>query len=234
MVPQWVKTDGGKLRQVLINLVANSIKFTHQGSVHLKVKCFNHNGKEVNDLDEKNVWLHFFVVDTGPGIAPQEMDKIFIPFAQTEAGLKSRQGSGLGLPISQKFVQLMGGEIQVRSRVNRGSMFYFSIPVEIVSITSSTLEEQREVMFNESPPALLCLPPDVLARKLEKTPQPWRRKMAKMALECNDDALLDLIESLPTLPPSLVQLLTTWAKEYQFEQLFAFLEASLSQPQPNA
>ncbi|MBD1907983.1 PAS domain-containing protein [Funiculus sociatus GB2-A5] len=125
-VPQYVKTDESKLRQVLINLLSNAIKFTQEGSVTLRVSA-------VEGI--KQLKLYFEVEDTGFGIAPEEFDKLFEAFGQTATGLKSNQGTGLGLPISQKFVQLMGGEITVTSVPGKGAKFTFDIQVSLLEET---------------------------------------------------------------------------------------------------
>lgn len=116
-VPRYVRTDGGKLRQVLLNIVGNALKFTQQGRVILRLKTAFPS-------------LIFEIEDSGPGIAPEEMDLLFEAFGQTEIGRKSQGGTGLGLPISQKFVQLMGGAIRVNSKLGEGSLFGFDIPFE--------------------------------------------------------------------------------------------------------
>jgi signal transduction histidine kinase/DNA-binding response OmpR family regulator len=120
-VPQFVRTDETKLRQVLINLLGNAIKFTQAGSVALRVE----RGEECT--------LHFTVTDRGPGIASSERDRLFDPFFQTATGVHSQEGTGLGLSISRKFVQLMGGEIAVESTVGQGSIFRFEIQVELIA-----------------------------------------------------------------------------------------------------
>ncbi|MGD1713866.1 ATP-binding protein [Dapis sp. BLCC M172] len=118
-VPQYIETDEEKLRQILINLLENAIKFTEIGEVTLRV----------SRKQEKN-HLQFEVSDTGYGIAPEEIDQLFKAFEQTETGRKSQQGSGLGLTISHKFVQLMGGNISVSSTVGVGTKFTFDIEIE--------------------------------------------------------------------------------------------------------
>jgi signal transduction histidine kinase/DNA-binding NarL/FixJ family response regulator/PAS domain-containing protein len=134
-VPQYVKTDASKLRQVLINLVGNAIKFTDRGQVSLRVSTHLSQSMAVAPLRHCNAPLEgmthltFEVIDTGAGIAPYELNQLFEAFGQTAAGLKMAGGTGLGLPISQKFVQLMGGEITVKSQLGRGSIFRFEIPV---------------------------------------------------------------------------------------------------------
>ncbi|MCP6760136.1 MAG: PAS domain S-box protein [Fischerella sp. CENA71] len=154
-LPQFIRTDESKLRQVLFNLVGNAVKFTQTGSVTLRVKLgtgqeedagrWRHGDMErVSDnfstsprlfLTASNETasssstrsLIFEVEDTGPGIAAEELDHLFEPFGQTETGRRSQEGTGLGLPISRKFVQLMGGSITVESTLGQGSCFRFHI-----------------------------------------------------------------------------------------------------------
>ncbi|PSB31737.1 histidine kinase [filamentous cyanobacterium Phorm 46] len=122
-LPQYIETDEAKLRQVLINLIGNAIKFTQQGTVSLRVSSPAENKSQ----------LYFEIADTGPGISPSEISTLFQPFVQTETGRKSMQGTGLGLPISQQFVRIMGGDIAVESEVDRGTTFSFNIHVNLVT-----------------------------------------------------------------------------------------------------
>ncbi|MCP4701129.1 MAG: response regulator [Gammaproteobacteria bacterium] len=126
-VPQTVKTDEVKLRQVLINLMSNAVKFVEKGSVELRVR----NEKIIHD--SSFVILNFSVIDTGPGITLEEMDQLFEPFAQTETGRQAQEGTGLGLPISRKFVRLMGGDITVKSEAGHGAAFFFDIQCELAA-----------------------------------------------------------------------------------------------------
>ncbi|BAU64595.1 two-component hybrid sensor and regulator [Stanieria sp. NIES-3757] len=134
-LPRYIKTDDKKLRQVLINLLGNAIKFTDEGSVTLRVSSVishsllerNHTEQKTNDKEQMTI--HFEVEDTGAGIAPEEIDNLFEAFVQTETGKQLQQGTGLGLPISKKFVELMGGEISVSSQVGKGTIFKFNIQV---------------------------------------------------------------------------------------------------------
>ena len=116
-VPRFVRTDETKLRQVLVNLTGNAVKFTQDGSVKV----------QVNIIGELK--LRFSISDTGPGIPSDDLDHLFNPFAQTQTGKDSHEGTGLGLSISERFVNLMGGKICIESRLERGSIFRFDIKV---------------------------------------------------------------------------------------------------------
>jgi PAS domain S-box-containing protein len=134
-VPQYINTDENKLRQVLINLLSNAVKFTHQGQVSLKV---NQETNSQHDLNTSPILLYFEVKDSGVGIPSEEIQHIFEPFVQVKNEQKMQEGTGLGLPISQQFVKLLGGNLNVISEPNRGSQFSFTIPVVAVSSTEVT------------------------------------------------------------------------------------------------
>ncbi|NMF60660.1 ATP-binding protein [Pseudanabaena yagii] len=130
-LPQFIKTDEKKLRQVLINLVSNAVKFTQTGGITIRVYLGNSSASLASDeAHSERLNIYFSITDTGTGIAEQEFDRVFDPFAQTESGRKSEQGSGLGLAISQQFVQLMGGNITFSSQVGVGTTFQFHIQAE--------------------------------------------------------------------------------------------------------
>jgi len=140
-VPQYIRTDERKLRQVLINLLGNAMKFTEAGSVALHVitsdgqkETSKTDGSEQHVLKRGKCRLRFEVQDTGQGIAQHEMGALFKAFSQTESGQLATEGSGLGLAISQKYVEIMGGEISVHSQEGVGSIFSFEIPVWVAGI----------------------------------------------------------------------------------------------------
>jgi|GEM_PF-2212967 len=157
-VPQYVKTDEAKLRQVLLNLLGNAVKFTETGSVTLRVKPVNgswlmaHGEAIATDPATMNnapltMNILFEVEDTGPGITPAELGSLFEAFVQTETGRRSRQGTGLGLPISRAFVQLAGGEIAVRSVVGQGTTFKFEWQIRPApALTKETTSAIRRVI----------------------------------------------------------------------------------------
>ena len=126
-LPNNIRTDAGKLRQVLINLLDNAIKFTDKGKITLRARVIqtetdNNVDQPQATSEDKMVSLHFEVEDTGSGIAPHELEQAFAPFVQTKTGQDSHQGSGLGLSISQQFVKLMGGDISLNSQVVNNSV----------------------------------------------------------------------------------------------------------------
>jgi CheY-like chemotaxis protein len=128
-VPPRVVLDGRYLRQVLLNLLGNAVKFTAQGRVSLRIA-------------RQGDRLRFEVTDTGIGIEPESLDAIFEAFRQTRSGAAAG-GTGLGLAISQRLVRAMGGEIEVESYVGRGSRFAFDLPL-IVAEGDTAAEEATE------------------------------------------------------------------------------------------
>ncbi|MGB1287753.1 MAG: ATP-binding protein, partial [Aggregatilineales bacterium] len=122
-VPQYINADMTRVRQTLINLMSNALKFTNEGGITLRVRRLD----DTTLTDPGQIRLQFAVQDTGDGIAEDEMAQLFEAFAQTSTGIKAQQGTGLGLSISQGFVRLMGGDIQVSSVVGTGTTFTFDI-----------------------------------------------------------------------------------------------------------
>jgi len=124
-VPRYVIGDEGKLRQVLINLLGNAIKFTQLGHVHLMVQ------PEACSLDHRDgiERLTFAIADTGPGIPDDVLPRLFQPFVQALHHVPGQGGSGLGLAITQQFIQLIGGNIAVDTTVGKGTTFTFTLPI---------------------------------------------------------------------------------------------------------
>jgi two-component system, sensor histidine kinase and response regulator len=122
-VPEVVRGDSNRLRQIVVNLLGNAIKFTHEGEVALNV--------QVESEGDGHRLVHFTVSDTGIGIDPQKQKSIFQPFSQADSSTTRKYGgTGLGLTISARLVRIMGGDIWVESQVGRGSRFHFTVRLE--------------------------------------------------------------------------------------------------------
>jgi len=142
-VPRFIIADQGKIRQVLVNLVGNAVKFTREGGVAVRVGA----EEKFPETDKAGKILHLFfeVEDSGIGISPEQTESIFKPFQQGEAG-KNAGGTGLGLTISRRFVDIMGGYLTVKSETGKGSCFSFYIPVEAVAEPEKkTVHDTRRV-----------------------------------------------------------------------------------------
>ncbi|MEM9542936.1 MAG: ATP-binding protein, partial [Cyanobacteria bacterium P01_E01_bin.42] len=180
--PRFIYSDELKLRQVLINLINNAIKFTHQGGINVRVETdrqpITNTSAYFDDAQHKSLsagnqqptTIHFEVEDTGVGIAAEEMDLVFEAFGQSQSGLNSQEGTGLGLPISRKFIQLMGGDIQIESQVAKGTTLKFDIRVSPAKNKSLALPKTKK--------QAICLAPDQpVYRLLVVDDKPLNRKL---------------------------------------------------------
>ena len=203
-VSQYLETDELKLRQILINLLNNALKFTKNGDISVRVsKQVKDQRLQLSDnltsldipatnnfesskiiqsesasfftstdyLDSDDYFfLHFEVEDTGPGIAANELDNLFEAFVQTQTGKDSQEGTGLGLPISRKFVQLMGGEMSVSSAIGKGTNFKFDI--QVTAVESADIESKKPTRHvialepNQHPYRILIVDDKPLNRQL--------------------------------------------------------------------
>jgi len=125
-IERYIRTDLGKLRQVIINLLGNAVKFTERGNVTLRVRT----APVAGNLQRR--FLEVEVEDTGPGIPKEKIDAIFDPFTQVGSIKASQKGTGLGLTISRSFISLLGGEITVKSEEGKGSIFRVRVQVDAV------------------------------------------------------------------------------------------------------
>jgi CHASE2 domain-containing sensor protein/nitrogen-specific signal transduction histidine kinase/DNA-binding NarL/FixJ family response regulator len=135
-LPEGIYADEKRLRQVLINLLGNAIKFTDAGGVSFKVYVEPDNLSDSlilvkNDPHKSILRIHFEVEDTGVGMTPEQLEKIFIPFEQVGDKQKQTEGTGLGLAISHKIVDLMGSQINVASNLGVGSRFWFDADLKV-------------------------------------------------------------------------------------------------------
>ena len=143
-LPHLVNGDPGRVRQILINLIGNAIKFTSQGTVQIKLKC----------LDPNAVRLRFEITDTGIGIPPESIPNLFDEFTQADVSTTRKfGGTGLGLSICKRLVEKMNGEIGVSSKVGEGSTFWFTIQLNPASAPEATVNKGTlaEIPHREKP-----------------------------------------------------------------------------------
>ncbi|WP_299489510.1 CHASE2 domain-containing protein [Acaryochloris sp. IP29b_bin.137] len=221
-LPPYLVGDAQKLRQVLINLLSNALKFTPTGQISLRI----------NRLPTaKGLTLQFEIEDTGEGIAASELYKLFVPFEQTESGEKSKAGTGLGLPISQQFAQLMGGDIIVSSQVGHGTTFTFTAPVIIAdtdqnprahhtAVEATVLSPQppkNRAELEELPSAVI--PPEVIDQALSSMPPHWLDALYHAALRLKGKRVIQLLSEIPSEYESASQHLIELAEDYQYTRI---------------
>lgn len=136
-LPEGIYADEKRLRQILINLLGNAIKFTDNGGVTLKIEMLNDGQKTQGDPNPKKRF-HFQVEDTGVGMSPEQVAKIFLPFEQVGETSRRSQGTGLGLAIGQQIAEMMGAKIQVRSKLGAGTTFWFDLDVPAINTSQAT------------------------------------------------------------------------------------------------
>jgi two-component system sensor histidine kinase/response regulator len=198
-LPSSIHTDGGKLRQVLLNLLNNALKYTHSGQVRLHIS-----GKELGDRQWELICR---VSDTGPGIAPCHHSRIFEAFEQG-ASQPGQGGAGLGLAICKHYAELLSGHLTLESEMGVGSTFTLRIPV-VANATVPMLPRVAEVAISTTLPAIR--PPD-----LAVMPRDWLQRCHTHALRCDDVALIALIKEIPREAIAIRQCLETYLKNFDF------------------
>lgn len=190
-IPDTLIGDPTRLRQIIINLVGNAIKFTDKGEVSLSV--------EVKSKDDDEVILHFIVVDTGIGIPEEKLEKIFDPFTQADGSTTRRyEGTGLGLAISSQLVELMGGEIWADSQPGIGSKFNF---IAGFGIKKYPQERRAKAKFEELENKLVLVVDDnsTNRRILKEMLGNWR--MNSIIVESAPAALIELRKAVDENKP---------------------------------
>lgn len=185
----YLYADKGKIRQILINVVSNAVKFTESGGVSVRVK--------EDMVSAESVSLLFEVEDSGPGIDPDDFDKVFRLYEQTQSGAKAAQSTGLGLAISREYARKMEGDISFSSKVGVGSVFCITLKVPVGKKTSTQrpVLEHRPIALKPGSPGYRILSVDDNAGNR----QLLRNLLIPMGFEvrdaCNGREAIDLVES---------------------------------------
>ena len=214
-VPEFIKSDEAKIKQILLNLFSNAIKFTKEGSISLSVSA--------EKIKEKpnHVELNLIVKDSGLGIEEDMLDSIFEPFVQNDGLKKVEGGTGLGLSITKNLVELLGGDIRIESEVGVGTSFYISIPVELAEEEGSyTLyEEHTTVNFHE------VVPEDSMSSlELEKLPKDSLKLILDAASIGSGLKIKKELEKIEESHPKLYEHLLNLVKDYNFDKIIDLLK----------
>jgi PAS domain S-box-containing protein len=228
-VVRTVLGDQGKIRQVLINLVANAIKFTDRGHVKLEVT--------VSGRPNGQLWLSARVEDTGVGIAASEQGKLFQPFTQTQSGIRLQAGTGLGLAISAQYARLMGGRITLTSEVGTGTVCLFEIPVQAVDEASAIRVAPNYLYADQAPGPDEAPGPDdqeltsidgsvraLKAEALDTLPVEWADDMRRAIFNGDKDRVNELIAHIPQRDAEFARALQRLADRYEYDALTELLD----------
>jgi len=216
-VPRCVVVDDMRLRQVLINLLGNAVKFTERGEVRLQVGVVESGAGEVR--------LRFDIRDTGTGISADQLRSIFEPFEQAGDDVSRSKGSGLGLSISRRIIEKMGGVIQVESTPAVGSRFWFDLTLPLgdaASLPATALADALQMAAPHEPDRAFAVLPDA----------PCMEKLHALALAGNMHALRVEATRLMSADPGLhpfAQALDGLARSYQSQAVLEFIERHRSE-----
>jgi PAS domain S-box-containing protein len=205
----YVVADEGKVRQVLINLLGNAIKFTPRGQVKLQVTLLRKAAEQL--------WLSVQVQDTGSGISDEDQAKLFQPFYQVKRGQKAQEGTGLGLAIGRSYARLMGGDITVTSSLGQGSIFRFEIPVEPgeVSAGIAPIAPHKLIGLDHG----MAAAGSVRSEQLAGLPLELINQLQAAVHEGEKDRLDALIQSVQAYDKNAAAGLKNHAENYEYDDL---------------
>jgi signal transduction histidine kinase len=224
-IPQFIETDQQKLRQVLINLLSNALKFTQVGAIALRVSSFSFNRPtQSSSIDQTQMTLTFEVEDTGCGIAASEFESIFDAFAQAKKTPKDREGTGLGLDISKQFIRLLGGDLSVSSVVGQGTILKFYLPVLLTDDSSlpTVLSAPR---FKG---AITQTQEELSTTSIQNMPVEWIDRLHQAAIEVDGELILQLIEQISHHNSALADRLTRLVNNFEYDEILELSEQAKS------
>ncbi len=209
-LPAWVKVDEKRLRQVLTNLLGNAIKFTQKGGVIFAIDVLNKNIPH-------DCTLQFKIIDSGIGIKPENLELMFTPFRQVGTRLGKSEGAGLGLSISKRLIDLMNGELHVKSIFGQGCTFWFDLALPLAGAwTETTYLSMEQESISEDKTTSYILPPQAEINEL-----------FKLAMIGNITRIKSYIEQLKKLPNNhnpFLNEIHTLAKQYRIKKIREFLK----------
>ncbi|MBD2496615.1 hybrid sensor histidine kinase/response regulator [Nostoc sp. FACHB-280] len=204
-LPRLIRGDEKRLRQVLINLLSNAVKFTKKGRINFKVGYATQDGDWILNGEELTSQsptpkIRFLVEDTGIGIAHEQLEEIFLPFKQAGEDSLKTEGTGLGLSISRQLVQMMGGELRVKSELGKGSIFWLDLELP---------EVEQQLNFDSEPSKIIGF--TCSQRKILIVDDKWENRSVLVnileplgfeILEAGDG--VDCLDKIPKFQPDLI------------------------------
>ena len=162
--PRFIHSDKGKIRQVLLNLIGNAVKFTEKGTISILADSYETKTNQTNSNGQ--ITLCLSIEDTGYGIAKNHQELIFDAFEQSESGHRAAKGTGLGLPLSRRYARALGGDICVDSQLNMGSIFTFTFKASAVLRYKTRKKECAVIKVINSFPRILIVDDDLFNREM--------------------------------------------------------------------
>jgi signal transduction histidine kinase len=213
-LPHIVYGDQKRLRQVLLHLLGNAVKFTEEGNVIFRVETTR---RAVSDIETSHrpvsTMIRFSIEDTGVGIDPEQIEHLFQPFWQAVPYQLHSEGAGLGLTISQQIVEKMGGELHCSSTVGKGSTFWFEIELPVVDATITDVAELRPERSSEYPSQ------ETLTTALAKLPSDWLAMLKQGAEDVDLEMLSDTITHIRERDSMLADALTRLTEDFSYDEI---------------
>jgi PAS domain S-box-containing protein len=217
-LPHIVYGDQKRLRQILLNILGNAVKFTENGHVTLKVETGRRPVLDEAGRRPVSTKIRFSIEDTGIGIASEYLEAIFQPFQQADQYQLQEGSTGLGLAISQRLVNMMGCQLQVRSTEGQGSTFWFELELPVIEATGK-----------QKPPLIYEAVSDhfsqaTLASALGALPAEWAACLEQGAEEVDLDLLSSCIEQIRGRDAALADALTDLVEDFAYEDILALIQ----------
>jgi hypothetical protein len=232
-LPHIVYGDQKRLRQVLLHLLGNAVKFTEQGSVafkilgcepvqrqveRLQIEDAEDSKSQTSNLKSQSCNLKFEISDTGLGMTPQQIEHIFQPFWQAVPYQLHSEGAGLGLTISQQILRKMGTELHCSSTVRQGSVFWFSIEMPVIDATITDVAEPLSEHSSEYPSQ------ETLTAALATLPADWLTILRQGAADVDPEALMGIIPRIRKRDFILGDALTRLMEDFDYDGILRLTE----------
>ncbi len=221
-VPHVVYGDQKRLRQIILNLLDNAIRFTEQGRVTCKILACSLQLADLEDQKSKiknlKSKIRFEISDTGIGIASEHLETIFEPFQQANPQRLQEGSRGLGLAISQRFVHTMGSQLHVTSTVGEGSTFWFELELPVIDapVTDVPYQVQKDALGHPSQ--------ETLTTALTALPSDWLATLRQGAEEVDPEALADIIARIRKRDLALARTLVHLTEEFEYDEILNLIQ----------